>query len=75
MDDGLRVRLTNDEREQLVRHPTTNGDAYDLYLQARYSQRLATEEDYLFSRSLLERRSCATRSSRWPMRRSRATTR
>ena len=32
----------------------TNGDAYDLYLQARYSQRLATEEDYLFSRDLLE---------------------
>ena len=54
MDDGLRVRLTSDEREQLVRHPTTDGDAYDLYLQARYSQRLATEEDYLFSRDLLE---------------------
>ena len=54
MDDGLRVRLTSDEREQLVRHPTTDGDAYDLYLQARYSQRLATEEDYLYSRSLLE---------------------
>ena len=54
MDDGLRVRLTSDERAQLVRHPTTDGDAYDLYLQARYSQRLATEEDYLFSRDLLE---------------------
>ena len=54
MDDGLRVRLTSDERTQLVRHPTTDGDAYDLYLQARYSQRLATEEDYLFSRTLLE---------------------
>ena len=54
MDDGLRVRLTTDERAQLVRHPTTDGDAYDLYLQARYSQRLATEEDYLYSRSLLE---------------------
>jgi eukaryotic-like serine/threonine-protein kinase len=54
MDDGLRVRLTSDERAQLVRHPTNNGEAYDLYLQARYSQRLATEEDYLFSRDLLE---------------------
>ncbi len=54
MDDGLRVRLTTSEREQLVRHPTTNAEAHDLYLQARYSQRLATEEDYLFSRSLLE---------------------
>ena len=54
MDDGLRVRLTNEERELLVRHPTSDPDAYDMYLQARYSQRLATEEDYLFSRNLLE---------------------
>ncbi len=54
MDDGLRVRLTTSEREQLVRHPTTNAEAYDLYLQARYSQRLATEDDYLYSRTLLE---------------------
>jgi serine/threonine-protein kinase len=54
MNDGLRVRLTSDERDLLVRHPTTNAEAYDLYLQARYNQRLANEEDYLFSRSLLE---------------------
>jgi serine/threonine-protein kinase len=55
MDDGLRVRLSSTEREALVRQPTTNGDAYDLYLQSRYLQRLATEEDYLYSRELLER--------------------
>ena len=55
MDAGLRVRLTSSEREQLVRHPTTDGDAYDLYLQARFYQRLATEEDYLYSRELLGR--------------------
>jgi serine/threonine protein kinase/tetratricopeptide (TPR) repeat protein len=55
MDDGLRVRLTGAERELLVRHPTTDGDAYDLYLQARFYQRLATEEDYLYSRELLGR--------------------
>jgi serine/threonine-protein kinase len=55
MNDGLRVRLTSDERELLVRHPTTDAEAYDLYLQARHSQRLATEEDYLYSRSLLEK--------------------
>ena len=57
MDDGLRVQLTKAEREQLVRHPTTDGDAYDLYLQARYLQRLGTEEDYLYSRELLDRAS------------------
>jgi TolB-like protein len=55
MDAGLRVRLTSNEREQLVRHPTRDGDAYDLYLQARFYQRLATEEDYLYSRELLDR--------------------
>ena len=55
MDAGLRVRLTSSEREQLVRHSTTDGDAYDLYLQARFYQRLATEEDYLYSRELLGR--------------------
>ncbi len=55
MDAGLRVRLTSNEREQLVRHPTTDGDAYDLYLQSRFYQRFATEEDYLYSRELLGR--------------------
>jgi TolB-like protein len=55
MDTGLRLRLTSNERQQLVRHPTTNADAYDLYMQARYSQRLATEDDYLDSRTLLEK--------------------
>ncbi|HEY7190266.1 MAG TPA: protein kinase, partial [Vicinamibacterales bacterium] len=55
MNEGLRMRLTSAERQQLIRHPTSDRDAYDLYLQARYSQRLATEEDYLYSRSLLEK--------------------
>ena len=54
-NEGLRLRLTNDDRERLERHPTTNGDAYDLYLQADYLQRTSTEEDYLYSRELLER--------------------
>jgi eukaryotic-like serine/threonine-protein kinase len=55
MDEGLRVRLTADERQRLVRHPTTDADAYDLYLQALYLQRRGTEEDYLYSRELLQR--------------------
>jgi tetratricopeptide (TPR) repeat protein len=54
-DNGLRLRATKDERRKLVRHPTTDGDAYDLYLQARYLQRRAREEDYLYSRELLQR--------------------
>ena len=55
MDDGLRVRLTTDERARLVRHPTSDGDAYDLYLQARHHQRGATEEGYLYSLDLLDK--------------------
>ena len=55
MNDGLRLRLTSSERQQLVRHATANINAYDLYLQSRYSQRLATEEDYLYARELLEK--------------------
>jgi TolB-like protein len=53
MDDGLRLRLSSNERRQLVRTPTTDGEAYDLYLQARHLQRRATEQDYLTARQLL----------------------
>jgi TolB-like protein/tetratricopeptide (TPR) repeat protein len=55
MDDGLRVRLSNAERRQLVRHPTNNTEAYDLYLQAQHLQRVPTEEGYFNARKLLER--------------------
>jgi eukaryotic-like serine/threonine-protein kinase len=55
MDNGLRRQLSDEERRDLVRHPTKDGEAYDLYLQARYLQRRATEDDYLYSRGLLER--------------------
>jgi serine/threonine-protein kinase len=55
VNEGLQVRLSSNERQELIRHPTADGDAYDLYLQARYLQRGATEEDYLYSRELLQR--------------------
>ena len=54
-NEGLSLRLTTEDRQRMDRHPTTNGDAYDLYLQAGYIQRTSTEEDYLYSRELLER--------------------
>ena len=43
LDDGLRVELNDDERLEVARGPTVDGEAYDLYLQARYLQRRATE--------------------------------
>ena len=53
MDDGLALRLSRDER-QLVRNPTSDGEAYDRYLQARHLQRRATEDDYLLAREILK---------------------
>ena len=55
LDDGLRLELSSDERRELARPPTTNGEAYDLYLQARSLQRRATEDDYLQAVELLQR--------------------
>ena len=55
MDEGLRVRLSTAERSRMIRHPTSDGEAYDLYLQARNLQRRGTEDEYLRSRELLER--------------------
>ena len=54
MDDGLRLRLSSDERQR-VRNPTNDGEAFDRYLQARHLQRRATEDDYLIARELLRR--------------------
>ena len=54
-DQGLRAELTREERSRLLRNPTANGDAYDLYLQARHLQRLGTEDAYLEAAELLER--------------------
>ena len=54
MDELLPLEQDSDER-QLVRNPTDSGEAYDLYLQARYYQRLATEDDYLIAGELLDR--------------------
>ena len=55
LDDGLRVELNDDERLEVARGPTVDGEAYDLYLQARYLQRRATENDYLEAIELLDR--------------------
>lgn len=55
LDTGLRVELSTEQRRELIRSPTTSGEAYDLYLQARHLQRRGTEDDYLEARELLQR--------------------
>ena len=54
VDKGIRVRVSGDERQQLVRHPTDDPEAYELYLRAVQRARLGTEDDYLFARRLLQ---------------------
>lgn len=55
LEDGLGVELAMEELGHLVRPPTTNGEAYDLFLRARHLVRRATEDDYLQARELLQR--------------------
>ena len=54
VDDGLHLRLTRDERRELLSRPTDSVRAFDLYLQARQLQLGYTEEDYVAARPLLE---------------------
>jgi serine/threonine protein kinase len=55
VDDGLHLRLTREERRQLLSRPTDSTEAYDLFLRARSFQMNTTETDYLAARDLLER--------------------
>ena len=53
VNEGVRMRLTNDERRQLRRNPTDDPAAYELYLRGVHTMEKATEEDYLAGRDLL----------------------
>jgi serine/threonine protein kinase len=53
VDDGLHLRLTRDERRELLSRPTDSVEAFDLFLQARRFQFGYTEEDLLAARPLL----------------------
>src|SRR5206468_12255079 len=54
VDDGLHLRLTRDERRELLSRPTDNVEAFDLFLQARWFQFGVTEDDYIAARPLLQ---------------------
>ncbi len=55
MDEGIRVRLSGDERRRLVRHLTDDPEAYEWYLRARHSLLRGSEEDILQARQFLVR--------------------
>ena len=50
VDDGLHLRLTRDERREMLSRPTDNVEAFDLYLQGRRFQMGTSEEEYLLAR-------------------------
>jgi eukaryotic-like serine/threonine-protein kinase len=54
VNEGIRARLRPEDKQRLVRHPTNDPEAYELYLRALQHHRRDTEEDYLFARSLLQ---------------------
>ena len=65
VDEGIRLRLSGDERRQLVRRPTDDGEAYELYLRARHLNDRETEDDYLKARDLL--RAAVARDSKFSL--------
>jgi serine/threonine-protein kinase len=54
VDDGLHLRLTRDERRDLLGRPTDSVEGFDLFLRARRFQMGNTEDDYLAARALLQ---------------------
>ena len=55
MDEGIRLRLSGDERRRLVRHSTDDPEAYESYLRARHALLRGSYEDILEARQLLVR--------------------
>jgi eukaryotic-like serine/threonine-protein kinase len=62
---ALRLRLTRDERNRLVKRYTVNADAYQLYLRGRYLLNNRTGDDLKNARTLFER--AVTEDSRYAL--------
>jgi len=50
VDDGLHLRLTRDERREMLSRPTDNVEAFDLFLQGRRFQMGTSEDEYVLAR-------------------------
>jgi serine/threonine-protein kinase len=53
VDEGLRLRVSEADRQLIARRPTRSAEAYELYLQGIHYIRLSTESDYVRARELL----------------------
>jgi TolB-like protein len=53
VEDGIKLRLTGEDRRRLARRLTNDPEAYELYLRARHVLENDTEQDYLKARELL----------------------
>jgi tetratricopeptide (TPR) repeat protein len=54
VDDGIRLKLSADDRSRLVQHVTGDPEAYKLYMRAAYLHAKENEADYLTARELLQ---------------------
>lgn len=50
VDDGLHLRLTRDERREMLSRPTDSVEAFDLFLQGRRFQMGTSEDEYVLAR-------------------------
>ena len=55
VEEGIRLRLSSDDRRQLLRKPSNDPAAYELYLNAIHSFEKETEGDYLAAREFLQK--------------------
>ena len=55
LTNALRLHLTRDEKNRLIKPPTVNADAYQLYLRGRYLLNKRSGEDLKNARTLFER--------------------
>jgi serine/threonine-protein kinase len=54
VEDGIRLKLSEDDRRRLIQHVTGDPEAYKLYMRAVYLHSKENEADYLTARELLQ---------------------
>jgi serine/threonine-protein kinase len=55
VNDGIRLQLSEDDRNRLVRHATNNAEAFELYLRGAYAHEHFTPEDNARAKELFQK--------------------